>query len=570
MSKTFIDELTTALEDSVRMLCQQNNATAPARESYAFAPPRQSGVADLATSAALALGKILKRPPMEVAETLAGELRVHPFVASATAAAPGFINVQLSPAAFARILVSVVEQGDNFGDTKTGNDERVLLEFVSANPTGPMHVGHLRHAVTGDVMGRILAAAGYKVTREFYVNDAGNQVMTLGRTFRLRCLEAAGKTIQLEEGMYPGEYLAEMARAYVRHTGKSLSDLEQMAHEDFLLEGKTRCLALIKHDLQRMDVRFDEFVSEKSLYENEQVQKTLEKLRNSGNTYEKDGATWLASTQGDDDRDRVLVKSDGTLTYLVPDLAYHDFKFSRGFDLYINIFGSDHIGYAARLRAGLEALGHDADKLEILTLRLVFLVDAAGERSKGSKRKGDIVEAMALADEIGMDVIRFFLLMRSTDSEIDFDLELAREQSDRNPVYKVQYAHARIHSLFAKAHAAHMNAAHELLEAAKLLTAPVEREMLLYVASFPDLVSRCAVERAPHHLTRYLLGMAELWNRYWSAAKTDDTLRIIRPEAKETSEARLALASAVRQTLANGLRLMGINAPDRLVREEAD
>ncbi len=570
MVKSFTDELTTHLEDSVRSMCQQGGVTAPARESYALAPPRSSGVGDLATNAALATAKLLRRPPMEVAAVLAGELRAHRYVAEANVAAPGFINVKLSDAAWGAVLTSVAERGDSFGDTRTGAGQRILLEFVSANPTGPMHVGHLRHAVTGDVMGRILEAAGFKVHREFYINDAGNQVATLGRSFRVRCYQAVGVDMPLEEGMYPGDYLLGMAREYVGRHHLTRERLDEMSEQEFTSEGKALCLALIKHELQRLDVRFDEFVSEKSLYESGRVQATLDRLKSTGATFDKEGATWLATTKYDDDRDRVLVKSDGSLTYLVPDLAYHGHKYERNFDLYINILGSDHIGYGPRLRAGIEALGHDPEKLEIITLRLVFLIDASGERSKGSKRKGDIVEAMDLADGIGMDVIRFFLLMRSTDSEIDFDLELAKEQSDRNPVFKVQYAHARIHSLFAKAHAAHLSPSKDPGGAAALLAAPVEREIILAISAFPETVERCALERAPHHMTRYLLGMAELWNRYWSAAKTEESLRIIRPEEPECSAARLALARAVQQVLANGLRLMGINAPDRLVREEED
>lgn len=572
MPESPLESLSQVLTALVEGLCAQAHLEPPKREAYAWAPPKNPAHGDYATNAGLLLAKPLGRPPVEIAEQLAAALRVSPLLAGAEVAKPGFVNVRLSAAAVAEILDRVREEGDDFGDAPRSG-KRVLLEFISANPTGPMHVGHLRHAATGDAVGRILDAAGWHVYREFYINDAGNQIGVLGRSFRVRCYQALGdETAAIEEGMYPGLYLAEMAREFVERGHKTREQLDAMTEAEFAWEARNRCMAMIERHLAELGVGFDAFVSEKALYERGAVRDALERLKGLGMTYEKDGALWLNVTGDDaaeDEKDRVLVKSDGTLTYVVPDLAYHHDKFLRGFDRYINIFGSDHIGYVPRLKAGIRALGHNADLLDVLVLRLVFLV-SEGERVRGSKRKGTIVEATELAHDVGMDVVRWFLLQRSTDSEIEFDVDLAKEHSDRNPVFKVQYAHARIHSLFVKAKGMGLAPAASAAEAAPHLSHGTERDLLLHLAAFPGEVLRAAEALAPHHLTNYLLALAELWNRYWSAAKTDESLRIVVPEATARSGARLLLAGAVRQTIANGLQLLGINAPERLAREEAE
>jgi arginyl-tRNA synthetase len=557
--------LNEALQSAVGVLCRRAEVDAPAFDSYAFAPPRNPEHGDVATNAPLVLGKALKRPPLEIAGELAGELRTHPDVAAAEAARPGFVNVRLADGPLAAVLERATDRGDAYGENRTHAGERVLLEFVSANPTGPMHVGHLRHAVTGEAIARILAANGFGVHREFYINDAGAQIARLGRSFRTRCLQLQGVEVELPEDSYPGEYVTDMAREYL--AAHPDADVAGMADEEVEAIARKRCLALIERDLERLSVRFDTFYSEKSLYEQRKVFDTLERLRASGRTYRAEGAEWLSTTPDGDDEDRVLVKKDGSLTYLAPDLAYHDDKFRRGYDRYINIFGSDHVGYVARLKSGISALGHDASKLSVLVLRLVFLT-SRGERLKGSKRSGNIVLASEILDQVGPDAIRFFLLERSTDSEIEFDLDLAREESDRNPVFKVQYAHARIHSVTVKAKLAGLLPEKDPVAAAARLRHPTERDLVFAAGEFPAIVARCGEEHAPHHLPKYLLNLAELWNRFWSAAKKDDSLRIIRPEDPATTAARLMLADCVRQTIANGLRLLAIDAPERLVRDE--
>ncbi|MDX2175193.1 MAG: arginine--tRNA ligase [Candidatus Sumerlaeia bacterium] len=570
MSLPLNETLTDHLDQWLIPAARQGGVEPPKRESYLFGAPKSIELGDVATSAALSLGKLLKRKPLEVAAEIAAHMALSPLVSSAEPAAPGFVNLRLSPAAYGRVLADAAAEGDHYGETSYGRGRRILLEFVSANPTGPMHVGHLRHAVSGDVLARILSAAGYAVTREFYINDAGNQVQTLGRSFRTRCLQAVGEAAQIEEGMYPGEYLEVLAREFVAEAGLDAAAIRAMPDADIAWEARNRCLVLVRRDLAGLGVEFHNFVSEKALYDNGTVAATVERLKASGATFEKEGAVWLRTTDDGDDQDRVLVKSDGSLTYLVPDLAYHADKFDRGFDGCINMFGADHIGYAARLRSGIKALGHDPSKLEIVTLRLVFLLDEKGERTKGSKRKGDIVEAMEVARDVGMDAARFFLLARSTDSEIEFDLALARQQSDLNPVFKAQYAHARVCSVVAKAREAGFTAAEPSPAAAAHLGHAIERELLLAVAELPRLVERSAAEHAPHHLTRYALGLAELWNRYWSAAKTDDSLRILQPDRPEQTAARLRLAVSVRQALRNSLALLGISAPERLERAVVD
>lgn len=570
MSTPYLPELHETLRQSVEALRDNADQVVPAEDRYAFAAPRNPEHGDLATNAGLLLSKVLGRHPLDLAGVLAEDLRRSPLIAEAQAAAPGFVNVRLSDRTLADLVNSIIVRAENYGAGTATEPERILLEFISANPTGPMHVGHLRHAVTGDVLCRLLRAAGHEVHTEFYVNDGGVQIEKVGRSFRARCLQAAGRDVAITEDMYPGEYLIPMAADYLQKNGLTQEQLDQMSVEEFGVEARGRCMKLIEDDLAILNITFDEFASERALYDKGAVFDTLELLRGSGMTYHHEGAEWLATTREGDDEDRVLVKSDKSLTYLVPDLAYHHQKFQRGYERFINIFGSDHIGYVSRLKAGIKALGHDPSRLEVVILRLVFLISADGERKRGSKRDGTIVYASELLSDVGNDVIRFFLLQRSTDSEMDFDLDLAKENSDRNPVYKVQYAHARIHSLFVKAKDAGLSPAADGDTAIAHLGHAVERELLLELGAYPAILRRCAEERAPHHLPNYLLGVAELWNRYWSAAKADPSLRIVVPEDPARSAARLRLAACARQVLANGLQLLGISAPDRLVRDEEE
>ena len=530
-----------------------------------FGPSREPELGDFATSAPLVCTKILGRPPFDIATDLAAALADHPLIASATAARPGFVNIRLSLVAFSDLLTTMDIQGNQFGHVDVGGGESVLLEYVSANPTGPMHLGHCRHAASGDALARILAAGNYAVTREFYINDAGVQMKALGESFRARCLEALGLPFDAETVQYPGEYLADFAKDFVAN--KCKEEIEGMDVAAFAMEGRDRNLEQIKSDLAAAGVTFDVYQSEKELHDSGVVATTLDRLVTSGSTYENDGALWLRTQDHGDNEDRVLRKGDGSVTYLVPDLAYHDHKFRRGFDHYINIFGADHAGYPPRLRAGIAALGHDEKKLEVLLLRLVFLT-RGGQRVKFSKRAGNFVAMADVVLEAGSDATRWFILSRSMDSEFEFDMDLAQEQSSKNPVFKVQYAHARICSIEIRAREEGIAPLDDAVEAARLLDSTIEREILLLLGRLPEIVERSVRERALHHLPAYLLSVADAWNRYYSLAKTDASYRILAPENRALAPARLRMADAIRLVLANGLALLGITAPHSMARAE--
>lgn len=567
MSESIKDILNKALVEIIRDLAGEKFSTLPI-DRCVFGPPKQPEHGDFATSAPLILTKPLGQPPFDLAGKMAEAFTASPLVEKAEPARPGFVNLHLSPAGWAVILDAIATGGEKFGTVNTGASRKVLLEFVSANPTGPMHLGHCRHAAVGDCLARIFSAAGFDVTKEFYINDAGVQIIALGESFRARCLANLGDPLDLDAIQYPGEYLAEFAGDFV--AGKEPTEVRSLTVEDFSTEARERNLEVIRQDLAALGVFFDHYQSEKELHDANLVTRTLEALQSAGAVYEKDDALWLKTTHFGDDKDRVLRKGDGTVTYLVPDLAYHHYKFEREYDLYINLFGADHAGYPPRLRAGIDALGHDVSKLEVLLLRLVFLTKG-GERVKFSKRAGNFVAMSDVVAEAGADATRWFMLSRSMDSEFEFDMDLATDSSSNNPVYKVQYAHARVMTMMRKAgEEAGLLPLLEGEEAAASLTAPIEKEILVHLSKLPEVVDRSAQERAVHHIPSYLLSLAELWNRYYSMGKVDPSFRILAEENRELAPARLRLADATRRVLANGLSLLGISAPDSMTRQESD
>lgn len=520
--------------------------------------PKDKAHGDLATNAAMQLTRIAKRNPRQIAEEIVKHIDYEQAgVERAEIAGPGFINFFLSKSYLYPVLEQIYAQGENYGRVKLGEGKKVQVEFVSANPTGSLHLGHARGAAVGDALCNVLDYAGYEVTREYYINDAGNQVVNLVKSIEARYLQELGQDVEMPEDGYHGEDIKGFAKELVAEQGDALLSRTPVEREEFLRKfGLEKELDKIKRDLSRFRVGFDVWFSETSLYTDGQVEKSLEELRSKGRTYELDGATWLKSTEYGDDKDRVLVKNDGTYTYLTPDIAYHRNKYDRGFDRMINIWGADHHGYIPRVKAAMEALGNDPHKLTVLIAQMVSLFQD-GEKVKMSKRTGKAVTMVDLMDEVGVDAIRYFFTMRSMDSHLDFDMDLAISTSNENPVYYVQYAHARICSIFRQAE--EQGVVIPAIQDVQLgkLTAEHEFNLLRKLGELPEEIGVAAENFAPHRLVRYLYELAALFHSYYKAE------RVITEDAEQTA-ARLALLGAVRTVLANVLKLIGVSAPERM------
>ncbi|WP_127595983.1 arginine--tRNA ligase [Paenibacillus lautus] len=520
--------------------------------------PKDKSHGDLATNVAMQLTRIAKKNPRQIAEAILEHLDMaKASIEKAEIAGPGFINFTLDKGYLYPIVALVEEQGDNYGRIAAGKGQKVQMEFVSANPTGSLHLGHARGAAVGDALCNVLDFAGYEVTREYYINDAGNQVVNLIKSLEARYLQELGQDAEMPEDGYHGEDIKGFAKELVAEKGDSLLSMDPGERTAFLRQfGLEKELDKIKRDLNRFRVHFDEWFSETSLYENGLVEKSLEELKSKGEAYEKDGATWLRTTDYGDDKDRVLVKNDGTYTYLTPDIAYHRNKYERGYDKILNIWGADHHGYIPRMRAAMEALGNDPDKLIVLIAQMVSLFQD-GEKVKMSKRTGKAVTMEDLMDEVGVDAIRYFFTMRSMDSHLDFDMDLAMSTSNENPVFYVQYAHARICSVFRQAEEQGVNLLPLSEVNLSVLTTEHEYDILRKIGELPQEVSLAAENYAPHRLIRYVYELASLFHSYYRAE------RVITEDADQT-QARLALLRAVRTVIANVLRLMSVSAPERM------
>ncbi|HEX7327337.1 MAG TPA: arginine--tRNA ligase [Casimicrobiaceae bacterium] len=518
--------------------------------------PRDRTHGDYATNAALVLAKSARRNPRELARELATAIgtELADLIEAPEIAGPGFINFRLKPEAQRRIAQEVLRQGERFGRGDLYTGERVIVEFVSANPTGPLHVGHGRQAALGDAISNLLEWQGATVTREFYYNDAGQQIENLAVSVRARAHELLGESGTFPEDGYRGDYVREVAQRYLDEHGHDLSDLDAI---------RRFAVAALRdeqdRDLAAFGVRFDNFYLESSLYADGRVEATVRKLVASGNTYERDGALWLRTTAFGDDKDRVMRKSEGGYTYFVPDVAYHVTKFERGFARALNIQGSDHHGTMTRVRAGLQAMaiGIPAGYPDYVLHKMVTVM-RGGEEVKISKRAGSYVTLRELIDEAGRDAVRFFLVSRKADAEFVFDIDLARSQSEDNPVYYVQYAHARVASVLRQAGIERSEAAARLKDAdLSPLASAHEIALMRRLADFPDEVAAAATDFAPHQITFYLKDLAQEFHSYYNAERflvDDPRLR----------DARLALAVAAGHVLANGLAILGIAAPERM------
>lgn len=520
--------------------------------------PKDKAHGDFATNAAMQLSRIAKKNPRQIAEEILGQLDYGKAgIEKAEVAGPGFINFTLSKSYLYPILLQVYREGENYGRTTLGNGKKVQVEFVSANPTGSLHLGHARGAAVGDALCNVLDFAGYDVTREYYINDAGNQIVNLIKSIEARYRQELGQDVEMPEDGYHGEDIKGFAKELVAEQGDKLLGMPEEERTAFLRKfGLEKELSKIQRDLERFRVRFDVWFSETSLYQDGQVEASLSELREKGQTYEQDGATWLKTTAYGDDKDRVLVKNDGTYTYLTPDIAYHRNKYDRGFDRIINIWGADHHGYIPRVKAAMQAIGKDPEKLTVLIAQMVSLFQD-GEKVKMSKRTGKAVTMVDLMDEVGVDPIRYFFTMRSMDSHLDFDMDLAISTSNENPVYYVQYAHARICSIFRQAEEQGIPIpAVENVNLSKL-TAEHEYDLLRKLGELPEEMNVAAENYAPHRLVRYVYELAALFHSYYRAE------RVITEDAEQTA-ARLVLLGGVRMVLANVLRLIGVSAPEKM------
>jgi arginyl-tRNA synthetase len=533
--------------------------------------PRDPAHGDWATNVALRSAKVAGVGPRALADAVAARVAGHPDVAGVEVAGPGFINLRLSAAALRREVAAIREAGEAWGHVDLGRGRRVQVEFVSANPVGPLHVGHGRWAALGDSMAAVLAHAGWRVEREFYINDAGVQMDVFAKSVAARYLELCGREVTFAPEWYQGAYITEIAAEILAAEGDAWADRDAALREDHFREkAYAQVLAHLRHVLHGMGVDFDVWFSERTLHAPgpdglTEVQRGVAQLRADGYIYDRDGAVWFRSTEFGDDKDRVLEKADGEYTYFAADIAYHKDKFDRGFDRIINIWGADHHGYVPRMKAAVAALGHPG-QLDVVIGQLVTLL-RNGETVRMSKRTGEMVTFEELLDEVGADAARYFFLRRSTDQPLDFDIGLAKEQSSENPVFYVQYAHARICSILRKAAGLAAGAQIDASAAAARLAPsgtsldalddPAEFALIRKLAEFPEVVESAAEMLAPHKLPHYAEELATSFHQFYTLC------RVVTDDAALTA-ARIALVDATRLTLERVLALVGVSAPERM------
>ena len=545
----------TAHETIRTALAQAASRLGASDVEVALERPRDPTHGDLATNLALTLAKTLGQKPRAIAERLVATVELPPgLVRKTEIAGPGFVNFFLAGEQVVGVLPAITAAGKDYGKSDVGRKGKVNVEFVSANPTGPLHVGHGRGAALGDGIAALLEWTGWSVTREFYVNDAGTQIDKMARSLWARIQQQAGRPGTVPEGGYHGEYLNELAAAILKKEGKRFADLPEDEGVRRSREiGVSAQRAEQDEDLRQFGVRFDVVSRESAIYERRLIDATLAELAAKGHTFEADGALWLRTTALGDDKDRVLKKSDGTYTYLVPDIAYHRDKHQRGFVKAIDVWGADHHGYVPRIRASLQALGLPDDFFHVEIVQLVRVM-RGGEEVRFSKRSGEFVSLRDLFEETGVDAARYFFLMKRGDSQFVFDVDLAKSQTEENPVFYVQMAHARMSGIFRVAGREPGSVRAEGVDLS-VLTQPEEIELVKELAEFPDVVQRAAAAYEPHRITGYLEGLARLAHAWYHKYR-------VLGEPEEA--ARLVLARAVKQVLANGLSLLGIRAPERM------
>jgi arginyl-tRNA synthetase len=547
-------------------------------------PPRDAAHGDLSTNAAMLVAKPLGKNPREIASALVEHFKSDSEITSVEIAGPGFINFRLANPIWHQVLRAIAEQGADYGRSTLGGGAAVNIEYVSANPTGPMHVGHTRGAVFGDTLAELMSYSGFEVTREYYINDAGSQIDTLARSTFLRYREALGETIEIPSGFYPGDYLIPVGQALKAEFGDSLLSTPE---NEVTAIVKERVLAamleLIKSDLAKLNIHHDAFFSERTLHgQGGDIDTTLAWLRDKGMVYEgrleppkgKTPDEWedreqtlFRATEWGDDVDRPLIKSDGSYTYFAADIAYHRNKYLRGFKHMINVLGADHSGYVKRLQAATKAVSLNEADMDVRICQLVRLLKN-GEPFKMSKRSGDLVTLADVVEEVGADATRFMLMYRRNDAAMDFDFALVKEQTKDNPVFYVQYAHARTYSVFKTAlrDLPDMDVSPEALKAAdiSLLQSPAELDLVRVLAAWPRTVTAAAIAHEPHRIAFYVHELAAAFHGFWAKGKDDPSLRFVNADDPKLTLARLALVDAVRQVIVNGLGILGVSAPEEL------
>ena len=519
--------------------------------------PKDTRLGDYATSAAMKLARSLRKNPVEIAEQLAGKLaELLPEAESISVARPGFINFKLKNTALSALINQVIDAGEHYGENESGKGKKILVEWVSANPTGDLHCGHARNAAWGDSICRLMEASGWDVLREYYVNDAGNQIVMLGESLTARYFEHFGRDYPLPENGYHAEDVRQIAEEIAARDGDKWLNAdpgERLAY--FMTEGKTRELEKIDRDLRLYRVRIDSWMHETFFYENDRqrIEECLQRMKDLGLTYEKDGALWFRSTNYGDEKDRVLRKSDGTLSYMTPDIANHVHKVERGYPLLVDLWGADHHSYVTRMQAALKALGYPEGTLSVDLIQMVRMVED-GKEVKMSKRTGNAITIRELCEDIGVDAARWFFASKDVSTHMDLDLKLARSQDNNNPVYYAQYAHSRMCSILSNPKMPRFMRA----ESYDRLTDEKELQLLKMIGEFPAEVANDALLRKPNKMADYILSLVKVFHSYYNSTK------VYNPEDPELTNERLGLIVALRITLANALNLIGVSAPESM------
>lgn len=559
MVKEVENKLYEAIENAVKSAIENGDLPQADIPKFIIEKPADKKNGDFSSNIAMAGARTFHGAPRMIAEAIVKNFSLDGgYIDRCEIAGPGFINFYLSDKYYSDVLKDIVASGDSYGRSDYGEGKRILVEFVSANPTGPMHIGNARGGAIGDCLASVLDAAGYDVQREFYVNDAGNQIEKFATSLEVRYLQECGKDVELPEDAYHGEDITVHARNFFSEVGDKYAECDSQERRDALVAyALPKNIAGLEADLGKYRIKYDKWFKESTLHKDGSVQKVIEALKEKGVTYEQDGALWFKASEFGNDKDIVLIRANGIPTYIVPDIAYHYNKLvTRGYDKAIDVLGADHHGYIPRMKAALTALGLDADRLDIVIMQMVRLV-RNGETIKLSKRSGKAITLNTLLEEIPIDAARFFFNLREPNSHFDFDLELAAKQSSENPVYYVQYAHARICSIIKKAAEEGIEVVTPSAEALNRLNSDEERDLISHLAGLTDEIIGAAKNYDPAKITHYVIDLATLFHKFYNAHRvvSDD---------KELTEARLFLCTAVKNTIKNILVMLKVDVPEAM------